>query len=172
MILPSKLINALKKDHTSLKAQLSILKDEETDILKLKETFLSVASQLISHSKREEQVVYKFMLTNADLRQMALTGKEEHRLLEILIAELEFQGFGEKWFAKAKVFAELLEHHLSEEESRVFPVLKKYLDSEIDELLCSKYQYPEGSSDYGHGEYVKGFFYQQKPVTTTFLQMK
>lgn len=141
MFLSSKLINALKKDHDILRTFFNVLK-EDVDMSELKKAFLKLAPELEAHTKSEEDVVYRFMLTKTDLRPLALEGQEEHRRAEQLLIELdnEFLNYDERWQAKAKVLGDLLEHHINEEEAEVFPELKKHLTSELDEQLYKKYE--------------------------------
>lgn len=142
MLMPSKLVGALKKDHEVLRDGFVILKSEEATMEQLRSAFMKFAPELKAHAKAEESVVYDFMLTDNDLRIYAKEGKEEHRLAEQLVNELggAASGSDETWRAKAKVLAELVEHHVSEEESDIFPDLKKKLTAEMDEHMQQKYE--------------------------------
>lgn len=142
MILPSKLLGTLKKDHDILRECLFVLKDESADLDLLQKAFSKLIPFLQAHNRSEEQVVYKFMLSRQGLEQMAIDGQEEHLVVEQLMNELQTQASecDVKWRAKAKAFAEIIEQHVNEEESQVFPILKKQLISEFDEYLCHKYE--------------------------------
>lgn len=148
MFFASKLIGALKKDHDVLRECCAILKNEDSEDSELKDAFGNLGPELQAHSESEEQVVYQHMLTHPQLKTMALEGMEEHRTAEQLLTELqsELGDFGDKWRAKARILSEVIEHHINEEESQVFPSLKKHLSSELDETLLQKYELANAES--------------------------
>lgn len=143
MFFTSKLISALKKDHDVLREYFMVLKDQDAEMTQVREAFSKLVPELRAHSKSEENVVYAYMLTQSDLRPMALEGEEEHQIADDLMNELNsefFNGSEETWRANAKVLAELIEHHVHEEESQVFPALKKHLTADLDEQMVQNYQ--------------------------------
>jgi hemerythrin-like domain-containing protein len=140
MFLTYKLIAALEKDHNILREHLGTLKDKDANLKDIKRAFLELVPELNSHTKREEQVLYKFLLTKSELKQMGHEGFEEHSIVNQLLKALEAKPqHNDKWRAKAKTMAEIIEHHLNEEESQVFPQVKKYLTTDLDEELCHRY---------------------------------
>jgi len=72
-----------------------------------------------------------------EAKENALEGFEEHHVTEVVLKELEKMGKAEeRWLAKMKVFAELVDHHVEDEESKVFKDAQSVLDDEqMDEIL-------------------------------------
>lgn len=82
------------------------------------------------HEALEEKIFYPALKPHAETHDIVLEGFQEHHIADILVKELhEVAKDDEKWGAKFKVLKESLEHHISEEENKMFPsargVLKK-----------------------------------------------
>jgi hemerythrin-like domain-containing protein len=65
-----------------------------------------------------------------------LEGYQEHHVVDLIIGELRnLSPSDESWPAKAKVMHESLEHHIEEEEEKMFPKARKELSKEqLEEL--------------------------------------
>lgn len=85
-------------------------------------------TQLASHLKAEEKVVYKRFMEEKSLRQTVLEGIEEHKPAERLLKELDKTDDKEVWKAKLKVLKEMVQHHVQEEEGTLFPEARKVID--------------------------------------------
>ncbi len=142
MILPGGLLETLRIDHRSHRVSLNILKDDQATIAVIKKAFTKLATEFIFHIRREESVIYEYMLGEASLKSIALEGQEKLLIIEDLFLELKKVSLVEKkvWRAKAKLIAELVEHHTKQEEEVTFPVLEKQLTNEVDKRLLSKYK--------------------------------
>ncbi|MDZ4660479.1 MAG: hemerythrin domain-containing protein [Pseudomonadota bacterium] len=148
MFFSSQTVNALVRDHDELREDIRNLKDTELSMRERRNSFARLIPNLVSHTKREESAVYSYMKSAdaEDLKPMALEGEEEHRLVDQLVKEMKSEKISpEDWSAKGKVLAELIEHHVDEEETEVFPKLKKQLDDSTDADLCEKYENPMGN---------------------------
>lgn len=79
-------------------------------------------TELEIHAKLEEELIYpaiREVLDEEDLMDEAL---EEHHAVKLLIKELRKMGpKDERYRAKFKVMAEMVKHHIEEEESRILP---------------------------------------------------
>lgn len=145
MFFSSRLVEALKADHTKIRAEISLLKETDISQLDRQLCFGRFLPLLVSHTQREEKIVYKFMKEQEDenLNFMAYEGQTKHSIADQLIEDMLSDRINNKeWSASAKVLAELVEKHLDEEENEVFPYLKRHLDSDTDTELCIKYQTP------------------------------
>lgn len=123
------IVEAIKRDHDDLKKYISILKGDETYSTK-KAAFKPFTELLKSHSKSEEKVVYQLCLRFPDLREDTYEGYVEHGLADRMMKESVRIRDKDRWKAQVKVLAELVEHHIEEEESEFLPKLKKYIDAE------------------------------------------
>jgi hemerythrin superfamily protein len=110
----------LKKDHVEVKGILAQLV-ETKETKKREELFQKLREELVPHMKAEETIFYPPLMAKKDAREDAMEGVEEHHVSELVLKELEKMPKGEeKWGAKMGVFKELVEHHIKDEESKVF----------------------------------------------------
>src|SRR5512141_2738433 len=132
----NKFFQMLKKDHVEVKGILGqLIKMKESK--KREELFQKLTEELVPHMKAEEITFYQPLLAKKEAREVALEGVEEHHVSEMVLKELEKTPKGEdQWGAKLSVFKELVEHHIQEEESRIFKSAKRALDSdEIQNIM-------------------------------------
>ena len=143
MFFSSQTVDALIQDHKDIRSEVKLLKNGDLPMSERKGALDRLVPKLESHSKREEVIIYSFMkgLPQKGLRNMAFEGEEEHavvnRLIELITQD---KNSPEKWLAKTMVLGSLIENHVDNEESTVFPLLKKSLDDSTDADLCRKYE--------------------------------
>jgi hypothetical protein len=126
----------LETDHRRFE---QLLKDgEETTERAIKgrgEVLDTLTSELNVHEAIEEQILYPALRPHAEAHAIVLEGIEEHHVADIIVKELhEVRKDNEKWGAKFKVLKESVEHHIQEEERRMFPVARGVIARE--ELLA------------------------------------
>ncbi|MES2854447.1 MAG: hemerythrin domain-containing protein [Bdellovibrionota bacterium] len=121
------------EDHKPLKQLIKILKDSEKDLNERKAAYEEFAVLLVSHAKPEEESLYVYMKQNEELREEAYEGDVEHGLADQLVEEIKRTTEDDLWSARVKVLAELVEHHIEEEEEELLPDFKK--NSELEERI-------------------------------------
>jgi len=90
--------------------------------------------------KAEEITFYQPLLTKKEAREDALEGVEEHHVSDMIFKELEKMPKGDDvWGAKMSVFKELVEHHIKDEESKVFKSAEKALDDDEMQNIMKKF---------------------------------
>lgn len=135
---PSDIVDALKQDHKALRDHLAVLKDTSKDLGERKRAYASFAVLLKSHSSAEEKVVYARTLhvPRTDLPVKTAEGYVEHQLANDLMAQMSRAKDALTWSAHANVLAEIVEHHLKEEERDVLGAVRRNVPSEVrDEML-------------------------------------
>ncbi|MNR18516.1 DNA nickase [compost metagenome] len=87
--------------------------------------------EISTHTKLEEEILYPALKEAGTKEQdvMYFEAKEEHRTVDSLVLpDLKQTDPGTPEFAgRVKVVKELLEHHIEEEETEMFPQAKKLL---------------------------------------------
>jgi hemerythrin superfamily protein len=133
-------IDLLKADHQKVKAILAQL-SESTDRATKKRTELldKLEMEISIHTKLEEEILYPAFKQAGTREQdvMYFEAKEEHRTVDSLVLpDLKQTDPGTPEFAgRVKVVKELLEHHIEEEETELFPQAKKLLGkARLDDL--------------------------------------
>lgn len=133
------IIDAIKEDHKPLKDLIKIMKDSEATFAQKKAAFAKFAPTLEAHAKPEEQTWYKDMKSDRELKVDGLEGDVEHQIADQLSAELKRTSNRDLFMAKVKVLAELVEHHIKEEENDMLPEFKKNSTAEERAELGAKY---------------------------------
>ena len=153
-------IDLLKADHVRVKDILAQL-HESTDraIKKRTELVAKLEMEITIHTKLEEEILYPAYKEagGKDQEEMYYEAKEEHRTVDSLVLpDLKATDPSTPEFAgRAKVVKELLEHHIEEEETEMFPDAKKLLGkARLDELgaemeaMKAEYKKGLGSTDF------------------------
>jgi hemerythrin-like domain-containing protein len=130
------IVDVLIMDHRYLKDGIKILKDDDADKktkLKAAKTFLDA---LYKHSEAEKKAVYAPLVKVPDLKMDILEGEVEHGIVDAKVKMLTSKLTGLRTLSdelevELKVLAELVEHHVKEEEDEMFPKMKKDLDKTI-----------------------------------------
>ncbi|MCK8656865.1 hemerythrin domain-containing protein [Pseudomonas umsongensis] len=133
-------IDLLKADHERVKGILSQLSESTERGLKKRTDLLEKLEMEISiHTRLEEDILYPAYKEAGGKEQdiMYYEAKEEHRTVDSLVLpDLKATDPSTPEFAgRVKVVKELLEHHIEEEETEMFPQAKKLLGkATLDEL--------------------------------------
>lgn len=133
-------IDLLKADHEKVKAILTQLSESTDRAVKKRTELLDKLEMEISiHTQLEEQILYPAFKAagGKDEAEMYFEAKEEHRTVDSLVLpDLKATDPTTPEFAgRAKVVRELLEHHIEEEETEMFPKAKKLLGKvKLDQL--------------------------------------
>lgn len=124
------IIDLILEDHKPLKKLIKIMKNSDKTLSERRKAFAEFAPLLTTHAKPEEQVLYVEMKKAKDLRQEGLEGDVEHGLAEQMLDEAKVTKDADLWSARVKVLAELVEHHIEEEEEELLPDFKKNSEKE------------------------------------------
>lgn len=138
-------IDLLKQDHETVKALLEQLQDTSERAVQTRKKLVSkIEQELQIHTALEERIFYPAFREAGKKEETVMTSeaKEEHRAVDSLVlpdiketspSSLEFAG-------RVKVLKELLEHHIEEEESDMFPQASKLLGKRRLEELGEQMQ--------------------------------
>jgi hemerythrin superfamily protein len=133
------IIDIIMEDHKMLKELIETLKDSETELEERQEAFDEFAPLLVTHAKPEEESLYEFMKRDDELRSEAFEGDVEHVLADQLLEEIQREEDSDMWSAKVKVLAELVEHHIEEEESELLPEFRKHSNPEERAMIAEQF---------------------------------
>ncbi len=124
---------ALKEDHDELKDLIATVNDSK-DAAEITTAFTQFADLLARHSKAEEKVVYDALIKTSDeeVEMDAYEGYTEHMLAETLLKKLQAGAdpTSPEWKAEAQVMQEILEHHIDEEEEKIFDDVEDNFEDE------------------------------------------
>ena len=133
------ILQLIKDDHKLLRESIVVLTSEETVLSEKKRQLERFIFNIKVHAKAEETSLYNSLIELQDIRPDILEGFEEHNMADHLMMELDAKNFQSDWSdeidAKAKVLAEIIEHHVKDEETELFPKIKSYLTkTELENL--------------------------------------
>ena len=124
------IIQLILDDHKTLKRLIKVMKNTDKDISEREDAFEAFAPALITHAKPEEETMYTRMKSDEELREEGFEGDVEHALADQLLEEILRTEDEDLWSAKVKVLAELVEHHIEEEEDELLPDFRKHTEVE------------------------------------------
>jgi Hemerythrin HHE cation binding domain len=125
------IVSLILRDHKPIKDLIVTLKDSEVSIAKKRPAFAEFERMLSSHAKAEEESLYVHLKQVDDLRVEGLEGDTEHAIADHLMKEInESKSDEDTWMAKVKVLAELVDHHVKEEEKDILKEVRKEFSAE------------------------------------------
>jgi hypothetical protein len=140
-VIESDIIKMILRDHKPLKEHIEILKDADVPMSRKKPVFEKFAPLLLQHAKAEEESLYIHMKENKkELRIEGLEGDTEHAIADHLIQEIKgLINNPDAWMAKVKVLADVVDHHLKEEEKEYFKTIKEEIGLEERSMIAQEY---------------------------------
>lgn len=133
-------IDILKQEHEMVLSMLSELASK--GISGREQKYESLKENLMPHMIGEEQALYPRLKEEAEMRDMVLESIEEHGAVKTLLGQLDSASSSEEdsWVAKLKVIQENVDHHISEEEEKIFPQMQQKMSSDELSSLGSRYE--------------------------------
>lgn len=120
----------LKDEHDEAKAVFSKL--EKAKGAEASRLWEQLSSMLSLHEELEETYFYPRLREASSTEDLVLEGYQEHHVMDVLIDEIgSLKPSDEAWEPKIKVLQENTEHHIEEEESELFPKVRKIWDADM-----------------------------------------
>jgi hemerythrin superfamily protein len=114
---------------------------EEAKGLVALQLFAKLKLKLVPHARAEEAIVYPRLQKADATAEQVLESLEEHKQVDALIAELDASSpRDERWAAKMKVLADMVGHHVDEEEGEMFPLARQVVSDREAEKLAEEYE--------------------------------
>lgn len=133
------IIDLILADHKPLKQLIKTMKSERAEDSEKIQAFKEFARLLTAHAKAEEEALYSYMKKVKDLREHGYEGQVEHNLADQVVEEAKRATEKDLKLAQIKVLAELVEHHIEEEEEEMLPEFRKETNLEDREDIGRHY---------------------------------
>ena len=133
------IIKLLVADHNLIRALMKMVKSERSTDSKKMSSFREMIKVIKSHVKSEEQSFLSYIKDNNKFEDNVSEGYEEHRVHETILAGINKIKNKDRKIQQMKIFCEVLEHHLDEEEEELFPKFKKYAASSTHKKIGHKF---------------------------------
>jgi hemerythrin superfamily protein len=119
-------VKLLLADHELMRKLMDRVKSQKATPARQKQAFRELDRTVQSHVKAEESTFLKMIKNHPKFKDRALEGYEEHRVHETIVSGIKHVRDQTRQVEQMKIFCEILEHHLDEEEEYLFPRFKKY----------------------------------------------
>ena len=129
MAAPLDALTLLRKDHELVKDLMNKM-DKEEDADQLSSMFEQLVDELGIHERIEEEIFYPALQKLPNAKEDVLEAYEEHHLVDEIVKEMDVETDDDKWKAKFTVMKENVEHHIKDEEEKLFPKAEKLLGSD------------------------------------------
>src|SRR5436309_2915809 len=127
-------LTLLKKDHELVKDLMNQM-DKEEDHDQLVSMFEQLVDELTVHERIEEDIFYPALQKLPKAKEDVLEAYEEHHLVDEIVEEMDVEPDDDKWKAKFTVMKENVEHHIKDEEEKLFPKAEELLgEKKLGEL--------------------------------------
>jgi len=132
-------IALLKHDHDGMKQLLKELTGTSDENPEKRRTLIArISKELMAHEAIEEEIFYpafKEAVSKEKDKDMYHEAVAEHRVADYELGKLENEDPASEAFAgMATVLQELIEHHIKDEETEMFPSAKKALGDQLEPL--------------------------------------
>lgn len=128
--------DVLRKDHDILKGLLQQLVQVENKSEDTKRLLSAISDELIPHARAEEAIFYNSLKEINPAKELISHSYTEHAQVEGLLRTLQGMAMvNMEWKAAAKKLKESIEHHIEEEEGKIFSAAKQlFLEQEAIEM--------------------------------------
>lgn len=128
-------LELLKQDHRTVAELFKQIEATENE-KQQQRLFQQIKNELETHTHIEETVLYPALKQHEELKDLTLEAEEEHKQVKTLLREIERLTDGsERFAAKVKVMSENVEHHVKEEETEMFPKVKRHFSvAELEQM--------------------------------------
>jgi iron-sulfur cluster repair protein YtfE (RIC family) len=137
------ILQDLHNDHSDVDTLLGQITDSANGVERAR-LFSELKSKLIPHLEAEQEVLYRRleMGKSEESRKYGIEGTSEHAIAERQVEKISGlrSPMSDEWTAELKVLQDLLEHHVSEEESTGFSCARDEFTKEQLEAMSRQFR--------------------------------
>lgn len=135
----------LRADHDKHRTFIDLIEKTSGDSAGRRELFPKLAHEVRTHAHAEERTFYAELLGEGGSRDKAGHSVKEHHEAEAIIEELEEKDYSDSgWLTRFRTLAEMLRHHMDEEEKEVFPLAGRVLSETRKRELVAEFEGAKG----------------------------
>jgi hemerythrin-like domain-containing protein len=129
---------ALKTDHRKLQEMLERLTNSADDSADARKALIAmIRDELVPHSRAEEALFYNSLRETPAAREAVAHSFSEHLEAEALLRALQaMDAVNINWAGVARKLRDAINHHIADEETRIFAVAQRVLTTEEAEMMA------------------------------------
>ena len=131
-------IKFLLKEHNKIRKTFTKIKSKSRETTKHK-MFDFLCKDLVRHEKMEQKIWYPYLKKNTPLKNKIKHLLKEEKTAAKVIKEFKKIKNPEKWEKKFLAFKKDVSHHANEEETKLFPKVKKSLENSELKLIGEQF---------------------------------
>lgn len=133
---------ALKKDHDKVRQLLNeLISLDENDNNRHTALIEEIRDELVPHARAEESVFYNSLRAIDSAKDIVMHGFEEHMEAETLLRTLQAKDkIDADWKATAQKLKKALEHHIQEEEGKIFNVAQQLFTQDEARMMAEAFE--------------------------------
>jgi hemerythrin superfamily protein len=141
----STIYDLLKADHAMVMSALDSL-EKITDAVRRKDVFSFIRTELVMHSKAEEEVFYQPLREVANHDMLLVESSfDDHHDIEHLLMEIQMtSALNESWIEKVRELRGIILHHVTKEETDMFNLAQEYFSVEEEEDMAIRMMEEKG----------------------------
>lgn len=134
--------DALKKDHDTLKPLLErLVNSADADQQARNSIIEQIRNELVPHARAEEAVFYNSLRSIDETKDLVMHGYTEHMEAEGMLRTLQaMEMVDANWNKVARKLKEAIEHHIEDEEGKIFTAAQAVLAVEEAEMMASAFE--------------------------------
>ena len=133
------IVKLLLADHKLLRSLMDKVKSQKATPAQARKAYDELKKEVYSHVEAEESTFLKLIMDHPKFEDHALESYEEHRVHDMIFAGIAKTKDLKRKTEQMKIYCEILQHHLDEEEEDLFPRFKKIFASQTVKKAGKKY---------------------------------
>lgn len=136
----AQIYDVLKQEHKQVSQMLEKMTQRKPTQKQIDDLYV----MLEAHTKAEEKTLYQDLMKVKQTKDVVMEGFEEHHVADVLLKEIRRLDPGDdRVKAKLMVLKENVEHHVQEEEEKMFPQAQHAKDGMWAEEMAQKFEKQE-----------------------------
>lgn len=133
---------ALKKDHDTVRQLLNeLVMLGENDEQRRHSLIEQIRDELVPHARAEESVFYNSLRAIDSAKDVVMHGYQEHMEAETFLRTLQLKDkIDADWKATAQKLKKAVEHHIQEEEGKIFTVAQQLFTQEEAQMMGEAFE--------------------------------
>lgn len=132
----------LKQDHQNVRQIFQKIEQTASDKVREREQlFDQLRTELIAHSHAEQRIFYSKLHDQPPTHDIVEDGIHEHEEVEKMLSKLDnIPADSDEWMSRLGELKKAVEHHVQEEEQKMFPESHKLIGENTAETLAEEVQ--------------------------------